>query len=367
MALRLNLNAKKSSLKSFRSLLLIHTLLLLAFGVIAVYNASVVDAFNTFGNKYHFAIQQIKWTGIGLVSMFLVSRIPPVFFKKFAPHIMIATLILMVAVLIPGLGSRVLGARRWINIGGFTLQPSEFMKLALVIYLASWLEKPRPITSFMAVILPILGLVMLQPDLGTAIIIAATGFLLYFISGAPVSKLLGLTLTGFLGGALLILSSSYRRARLLTFLDPTNDPLGSSYHINQVLIALGSGGLTGVGLGRSRQKYQYLPEATTDSIFAIIGEETGFIGCILVIGFLVSLVLLCFKLASQCQNRFNQLIVAGIASWLAAQVFLNISAMVALVPLTGIPLPLISYGGSSLITVLTGIGILLSVIRHEHI
>ncbi len=278
-----------------------------------------------------------------------------------------ASVLLMIAVLIPGIGSKVLGARRWINIAGFSLQPSEFMKLALVIYLASWLEKPRAIISFIAIIVPILGLVMLQPDLGTAIIIASTSFLLFFISGAPIKDLLMLFLGGGFGVLLLIITSTYRRARLFTFLDPTKDALGTSYHINQILIALGSGGLAGVGLGRSRQKYQYLPEATTDSIFAIIGEETGFIGAILIIGLLLTLVFMCFKVASRCQSRFNQLLAAGIASWIASQVFLNISAMVALVPLTGIPLPLISYGGSSLITVLTGIGILLSITRHEHV
>lgn len=365
MALRLSATSLKKN--STSSSLFFLTLILLFFGVVAVYNASIVDAHSVFGDKYYFAIQQGKWAVLGIISMLIVSRIPPIFFKQAAPYIMILSLILMVGVLIPGVGTKVLGARRWINIAGFSLQPSEFMKLSLVIYFASWLEKPRSITSFAAIVVPVLGLVMLQPDLGTAIIIASISFLLYFISGTDIAKLLTLSLGAAFAGLLLILTSSYRRARLLTFLNPDSDPLGTSYHINQILIALGSGGLAGVGLGRSRQKYQYLPEATTDSIFAIIGEETGLLGATLTLVVLVLLAITCFNVARKSQVRFNQLLAAGVACWLASQILLNISAMVALVPLTGIPLPLISYGGSSLITVLTGIGLLLSVIKHERI
>src|SRR5688572_9562521 len=211
MALSHLLLKKRTSLQSG---LFFVTLLLLIFRVAAVYNASLEDAFATFDNKYHFAIQQAKWTGLGLISMFLVSRIHPAFFQKFAPHIMGASVLLLIAVLIPGIGSKVLGARRWINVAGFSLQPSEFMKLALVIYLASWLEKPRSIISFLSIIVPILALVMLQPDLGTAIIIASTSFLLFFISGAPIKELLTIFLGGSLAGLILILTSSYRRARL---------------------------------------------------------------------------------------------------------------------------------------------------------
>ncbi len=343
------------------------TLLLVSLGVIAVYNASVVDAYTLFNNKYYFALQQLKWAVLGITAMLIISRFPPVLFKRLAPSFLIISLVLMLAVLIPGIGNKVLGARRWINLLGFTLQPSEFTKLALMLYLSSWLEKDQPLISFTAIITPILALIMLQPDLGTAIIIASSSILLYFISGADISKLLTLIFGGGAIGLLLILSSAYRRARLLTFLNPTSDPLGSSYHINQILIALGSGGLIGVGLGRSRQKYQYLPEATTDSIFAIIGEEMGFIGGLVIIFLLLALVYVGFRIARQSQVRFNQLLAASISGLFATQVLLNLAAMVAIVPLTGIPLPLISYGGSSLITLLSGIGILLSIARYERL
>jgi cell division protein FtsW len=190
---------------------------------------------------------------------------------------------------------------------------------------------------------------------------------MYYLSGAPLRQLFLL-----IGGAgilvlLLILASPYRRARLTTFLDPTSDPQGSSYHINQVLLALGSGGIDGVGLGRSRQKFAYLPEATTDSIFAVIGEETGFIGGVVLIGLLLALVLAAFQIAHLASNRYHQLLAAGIASWLAAQTMLNLAAMVALVPLTGIPLPFVSYGGSALVAALSSIGLLVNIARTEKI
>lgn len=343
--------------------LFVLTLSLLLLGLLAVYNASVVEAYRDFGNKYHFVFQQLKWTGLGLIIFFITSLLPPQFYKKIALPFFLLCLLLMIAVLIPGIGNKVQGARRWIALPGFSLQPSELLKLSLIIYLSAWLETPRKLVNFLAVLALVLGLTMLQPDLGTAIVLATTGFLIYYVSGAPIIQLVGLASTGVLGIIFLILSSPYRRARLTTFLDPTQDPLGASYHINQVLIALGSGGLTGVGLGRSRQKYQYLPEATTDSIFAVIAEELGFIGSLILILLLLGLIILAFKIAAQSTNRFNQLLATGIAGWISVQFLLNLSAMVALVPLTGIPLPLISYGGSSLISTLVAIGVLTSIAK----
>lgn len=347
------------------STIVILTLILLGIGLIMVYNASSVEANRDFGNKFYFAKQQLMWTGIGITCMMVASFFPLNLIKKLAPVAFFACLILMLVVLVPGLGARVQGARRWINIAGFTLQPTELMKLCLVVYFASWLEKPKKITTFLFTVGIIAGLTMLEPDLGTAIILTSMSFLIYYISGAPLLQLAGTMAGAGLLGTLLIISSSYRRARLSTFLNPTSDPLGNGYHINQVLLALGSGGLTGVGLGRGRQKYEYLPEATTDSIFAVIAEETGFIGGLVVIGLFLALVINVFQLAAKCQSRFNQLLAAGIGCWISSQVILNLSAMAALVPLTGIPLPFISYGGSSLVTTLTGIGLLINIARTE--
>lgn len=209
----------------------------------------------------------------------------------------------------------------------------------------------------------VLGLVVLEPDLGTAVVITTTGFLVYFLSGAPLFALIILGLTGFLVSLILILSSGYRKARLLTFFNPTQDPLGTSYHIRQILIALGSGGLFGLGIGRSRQKYAYLPQATTDSIFAIIAEELGFLGAAAVIALVLLVMYRGFKIASHSPNRLGQLLAGGITSWLGLQAFINLASMVVIVPLTGVPFPFISYGGSSLFISLTAIGILLNISR----
>ena len=341
--------------------LLIITLILVSFGVLMVYDASVVEAFTQFGDKFYFAKLQLRWALLGLAALLACLFIPYRFWQKFSLHLFIFTLLLLVAVLIPGIGVKVQGARRWLNLGGFTLQPAELVKLTFVMYLSSWLSKKRAFWPFILLSGFLLGLVILEPDLGTAVIIIGTGFLVYFLSGAPLLSLAAIGLTGVLAGLSLIFSSSYRRVRLLTFFDPTDDPLGTSYHIRQILIALGSGGLLGLGLGQSRQKYAYLPEATADSIFAIIGEEVGFIGAVLVIALLMFLIYRGFKIALAAPDSFSQILAGGITSVLALQTCINLASMAALVPLTGVPLPLISYGGSSLITHLTGIGILLNI------
>ncbi len=363
MIARLAFPSRLTSRRGFR--LLVLTLILLCIGIVAVYNASSVDAFNTFGNKYHFALQQLKWALIGLFLMVISINLPLAALRRLSFPIFLFSLLLMIIVIIPGVGTKVLGARRWINLSGFTLQPSELLKLTLMLYLSSWLQNPKTLPQFLTILLPVLGLTMLQPDLGTAIIISSSSFLLFYLSGTPLKHLF--TLIGIVSvlGLLLILISPYRKDRLTTFLDPTSDPLGRSYHINQVLIALGSGGLTGVGLGRSRQKYEYLPEAPSDSIFAIIAEETGFLGGLFLIGLFVYFLRSCFNIALNAKDHFHQLLAAGISSWLLTQFLLNLGAMTALVPLTGIPLPLISYGGSALITTLAAIGLLINITRHE--
>jgi cell division protein FtsW len=258
-----------------------------------------------------------------------------------------------------------LGARRWINLGFFVLQPAELTKLVLVIYLSAWFsakEKGR-LASFLILMGMVVGLVILEPDLGTAIIIIATAVTLYFFSGAPVTQFL--VLIPFLGTGVLALAvfSPYRFRRLTTFLNPESDPQGASYHIRQAVIALGSGGLFGVGIGQSRQKYEYLPEANTDSIFAIIGEEIGFLGAILLIGLFAFVIWRGFRIAKRVTDPFGRFLALGITVWFGYQVAINIAAMVALIPLTGVPLPLISYGGSSLVMMLASLGILVNISR----
>lgn len=339
------------------------TIILTLFGILMVYNASVVQAYDLFGDKFRFLKLQALWAAIGFVMMGFFTFFPIHLIKKLSPVILAANILLLVLVLIPGVGSSALGARRWINLFGFTLQPTELIKLSLSIYLSAWLIKDRPFWSFASILALILLLVMLQPDLGTAIIIIATALMVFYVSGASLKYFVSLVLIFVIGGTGLIFSSPYRKQRLMTFLNPTADPLGSSYHIRQALIAIGSGGVSGLGLGQSRQKYQFLPEVTTDSIFAIIAEETGLIGSSFLLLLLFAFTSRSFYLSLHSPDKFSQLLSAGIASWLGFQISVNLAAMLALVPLTGIPLPFISYGGSSLMTALMGTGMLLNISR----
>lgn len=333
-------------------------------GLAAIYNASIIEAFNDFHDKYYFVKQQFLWLTIGLSVYFLVSCFNPKLYRHMALPFLAISLLFMILVLIPGFGVRLQGARRWLSLGPVTFQPSELLKISMVIYLASWLEAPKAMKKFSAILLFCLGLIMFQPDLGTAVIVGISGFGLFYLSGAQMKDILIFISCLAILGLTLIFSSPYRLDRLKTFLDPTSDPLGRSYHINQVLLGLGSGGTFGVGLGRSRQKYAYLPEATTDSIFTIVGEELGFVGGFILICLLLSLSLLAFKIAIQTDQQYQRLLAAGIALLFSSQTFVNLASMVALVPLTGVPLPLISYGGSSLITTFFSLGILAGITRH---
>lgn len=341
------------------------TLLLSLFGLLMVYNASTVEAFRDFGDPYHFLKNQAVWLGVGWLGLTVTSFLNYRIFKQLALPLLVLNLFLLVLVLIPGIGVEIKGARRWLNLGFLMFQPTETLKTTFILYLAVWLKEKRSLLSFLALVGLVLGLVILQPDLGTAIVIVGSAFLVYYLSGAQVFRLFLVSLLLFAVGIGLIWLSPYRRARLLTFLNPAADPLGSSYHVRQVLLALGSGGLTGVGLGQSRQKYQYLPEATTDSIFAVVAEEIGFIGGVVVIGAFLLLIYRGLMVAARAQDEFGRLASAGIISWLAIQTLVNLAAMVALVPLTGIPLPLISYGGSSLIVTLVSLGLLISISRYN--
>lgn len=355
----------KKTLNKFDSTLLLLVLAVALFGLLMVYNASVAEAFAMFSDKYYFLKQQAQWLIGGSLILFLGSILPLEWLKKTAPIMFAVSLIFLVLVLFPGLGNEALGARRWLNLGPFQLQPTELAKLTLVIYLSAWLEKTRPLWQFLAILSLILGLVMLQPDLGTALVLVGSASLVYYVAGAPLLALAALGIFGGLGGAGLILSSAYRKERLLTFLNPLRDPLGSSYHIRQALIAIGSGGFFGLGLGESRQKYQFLPQVTTDSIFAVIAEETGFLGAGLLILFLLAIIWRGMTIARLAPDRFTGLLAAGISGWLALQIFINLGAMLAILPLTGVPLPFVSYGGSSLVINLAAVGILLNISRYQ--
>lgn len=337
------------------------------FGLLMVANASVVEAYRDFGDKLYYFKLQLQWAGIGLLGFVLASFFNYRRLRPLAVPLLIIALISLGLVLIPSVGTKVLGAKRWLGIGAFRFQPAELAKLAFVLYLAAFMSEKKNLFPFLALLAILIGLIILEPDLGTAVVIAATGLVVYFASGAPIIWLSGVTVVGFLIGLGLIFSSPYRKERVLTFFNPTRDPLGASYHIRQVLLALGSGGLLGLGLGQSRQKYEYLPAAATDSIFAIIAEELGFVGALAVIIAFLLLIWRGFRIAKEAPDKFGALLATGIISWIGFQTLINLSAIVALVPLTGVPLPFISYGGSSLVLILTASGILVNISRQRRV
>lgn len=342
-------------------ILLFVSVILVIFGLLMVYNASVVSAFEDFGDKYYFLKHQSIWAILGFFSSLVLIRVDYHHWQKFTPYFLIITIVLLIAVFIPGLGVKAYGAQRWLDFKFFTLQPAELAKLSFIFYLASFFAKKIRLAPFLIITTLIVAIVLLQRDLGTAVVISLTGFSIFFLSGAALWQIASLIPLGLISVGVLIMSSEYRRQRFLTFLDPTQDTLGRAYHINQVLIALGSGGLFGLGLGESRQKYEYLPEVTTDSIFAVIGEELGFIGAlVLILAFLV-VIYRGFKIAQKAPDRFGQILAGGIISWLAIQAFINLASMTALFPLTGVPLPFISYGGSSLVMAMVGVALLLNI------
>ncbi|HUV42394.1 MAG TPA: putative lipid II flippase FtsW [Patescibacteria group bacterium] len=346
-------------------LLILLVLGLTVFGLIMIANASVVEAYRDFGDKLYYFKLQLQWAGLGLIGFILASFFNYRRLKSLAVPLLIVSLISLGLVLVPGLGTKIMGAQRWLAIGAFRFQPAELAKLAFVFYLAAFMSQKKSPWPFLILLTLLIGLVILEPDLGTAVIIAATGLVVYFASGAPLLWLGLLGILGFLSGLGLIFSSPYRKERVLTFLDPSRDPLGASYHIRQILLALGSGGLFGLGLGQSRQKYEYLPAAATDSIFAIMAEEIGFIGALVIIFVFLLLIWRGFKIAKEAPDKFGTLLATGIISWIGFQTLINLSAIVALVPLTGVPLPFISYGGSSLILIMTASGILVNISKQK--
>jgi cell division protein FtsW len=333
-----------------------------------VYDSSVAIALRDFGDPYHFVREQIKWLVLGFTAFTVFSRIPHTYWKKIAVPMLIGTIGLLIAVFVPGFGIRALGAHRWLDFGFFVLQPAELTKLSIILYLSAWFssKEENRLVAFLVLLGMILGLIILEPDLGTAIIIMTTALSLYFLSGAPLWQFGALVPVIVIGILVLALAQPYRASRMLTFLNPERDPLGSSYQIRQVLLSLGSGGWFGVGLGKSRQKYEYLPEANTDSIFAIVGEETGFVGGVFVISLLATLLWRCFYIARHAPDQYSRLVVWGVSSWVGTQILINLGSMVALVPLTGVPLPLISYGGSNLVITLGALGIVHNISKYTN-
>lgn len=336
------------------------------FGLMMIYEASNVVAFRDFGDKLHFVKDQLIWFSLGSLALIVSSVTNYKKLYKLSVPLLFITLLSLTAVFIPGIGLKLLGAHRWINLGKIVFQPSELAKISLVLYLSSWLSAKhhKSFVAFIILFLIIVGLVVLQPDLGTAFILTIIFLVIYFLSGAPIWQFILLIPFSFFATIVLAITSPYRFARVMTFLNPAGDPLGSSYHIRQILISLGSGGIWGLGIGASIQKYQYLPESTTDSIFAIIGEEFGFMGTFILILMYLILLYKIYKVAKHAPDKQSYLLAGGVLTYICTQILINLGSMVSLFPLTGVPLPFISYGGSNLIISLFAIGIVMNISKY---
>lgn len=346
--------------------LLMVVLAMVIFGLLMVYDASVVQGLRDFKDSYYYIRQQLVWVGVGLISMLILAQFDFRRLKILALPLLLLSLVLLLAVLVPGLGVVGGGAHRWLKVGNITVQPAEIIKLTSVIFLASIFEKRVRILPFVILLILVTSVTaILQKDLGSSLVFVLTSAILYFVAGGPIWHFIVAFPLGVVSLLALIFTSGYRSKRILAFLDPFSDIQGFTYHISQVLIALGSGGLFGLGLGHSRQKFEYIPEVTTDSIFGVIGEELGFIGSIFLIALFVALILRGFKIASSSSDNFGKILAVGLTSWLGIQAVINLSSMVALLPLTGVPLPFISYGGSALVANLTAVGILLNISKQS--
>lgn len=345
---------------------------LLAIGIVMVYSAGSVLAFHDYGDSFYFVKRQALFAVLSFVAMFFTMNVDYRILKKYAKVLLLICFGLLVIVLIPGIGVVRGGARSWLGISSFGIQPSEFMKLGMILFLSYWLSKEDyRITHFTKGLLPPLGIIgaafgltMLQPDLGTGTVMLGASLLIVFTAGAKIKHLAGLAAVGALGFVGLILAAPYRLQRITAFLDPWSDPLGAGYQIIQSLYAIGPGGLAGLGLGMSRQKYSYVPEPQTDFIFSILAEELGFIGGLLVLLLFLILVWRGMRVAMTIDDMFGSLLAVGIVGMVGVQVVINIGVVIGLMPVTGITLPLISYGGSSLTLMLTALGILLNLSRY---
>ncbi len=352
-------------------MLMVPTALLLCIGLIMVFSASSVAAYARYGSSFLFFQRQAVYAGVGVMGLLLLSRMPYAVWSRLAVPCLAVTGILLLLVLHSGAGTSAGGSSRWLAVGPITIQPSEIVKLALVAFAATVLTRKAALLDDIGhLLLPLLPvtaivcwLVMRQPDLGTTVILAGTIFVLLFIAGVRLRYLGIAGIAGAAIGWILIMSAAYRRARFLSFLSPWKDPQNAGYHLIQSYIALGSGGLFGVGLGASRQKWMYVPNAHTDFIFSILGEELGLFVAICVLALFAVLLYGGIRVAARAPDTFGRLLASGIVSWLGLQTIVNLGAVTGLLPITGVPLPLLSYGGSSLVVTLGAIGILLNIAR----
>ena len=358
-------------MKKIDYILLISVIIISIFGLIMIYSASYVWAEYKFNDPYKFVKTQGIFLLVSYIIMKYMLKIPYTIYLKKSNQIFFICLILLILVLIPGIGSIRNGSRSWFGIGGFGIQPSEFTKLGLIILTSRYLcnhnmkDFKRGVLPILFLTLFIFGLIMLQPDFGTGVVLVMSIIGLLFIGGVNFKFFIKLGLLGIIGITILVIIAPYRLDRVLSFLNPWSDPLGSGFQIIQSLYAIGPGGLFGYGFLNSRQKHFYLPEPQTDFIFSIISEEFGFLGCIVISILFITLIISGFMISKNTEDKFGKYLAFGITFSLAFQTCLNLMVVVGLIPVTGVTLPFLSYGGSSLLITMISIGIILNISKNS--
>lgn len=360
-------------MKKYNKLLLLAVILISLFGLLMIYSSSNIWAEYKYNDPYKYLKSQAIFLIIGYILMIIISKFPYQNYKKLANIIFLTCNIMLILVLIPGIGTVRNGSRSWFGIGSLGLQPSEFTKLGLIIFTSKYLANntkelkdiKKGVLPILGVLLLIFGLIMLEPDFGTGVVIVMTIIVLLFISGVKMNFFIKIGILGLIGVIVLILIAPYRLERIVSFINPWTDPLGSGFQIIQSLYAIGPGGLLGLGFGNSIQKHFYLPEPQTDFIFAIISEEFGFLGVLIISTLFITIIYSGLKISMRCQDNFGKFLAFGITFGLAFQTILNLMVVVGLLPVTGVTLPFLSYGGSSLLISLINIGILLNIDKNS--
>ena len=338
-----------------------------------IYSSSYIWAEYKYNDAFKFVKNQVLFLVVGIILMIIISRVNYNIYYKKATLILLICISLLILVLIPGIGTVRNGSRSWFGIGSFGIQPSEFTKLGLIIFVSKYLTKneksvkdiKKGVLPVLGLLLLVFGLIMLQPDFGTGSIILMTIIGILFVAGVSFKFFLKIGLVGVIAISILIIIAPYRLSRILSYLDPWSDPLGSGFQIIQSLYAIGPGGLFGYGLGNSRQKHFFLPEPQTDFIFSIISEELGFFGCLFVVVLFFIICYSGFKISKNCDDLFAKYVSFGIIFQISFQACLNLMVVTGLIPVTGVTLPFLSYGGSSLLITLLEIGIVLNISRYQ--
>ena len=352
--------------------LLVAIIGLALFGAVMIASASVAFSADRYGNPFHFVTRQLFFLGVGAVAGVFLYRLPLALWEKYGPYMIIGSLVALALVLVPGIGREVNGSRRWIDLGIITIQVSETVKLLIIVYLAGYLVRRGHLvqSTFGGFLRPLVlmgvvcTLLLLEPDFGASVVIVGTALLMLFVAGVRFTQFAALVAVVGTIGALLIAVSPYRMRRFASFLDPFSDPFDSGFQLTQSLIAIGSGGITGVGFGQSVQKLFYLPEAHTDFLFAIIAEELGLVGALALVCVYGFIVVRCFRLSAEAEgqgNRFGGHVALGIGIWIGLQAFINLGVNMGMLPTKGITLPLVSYGGSSAVVFAATFALLLRI------